>query len=85
MDNETTARPNRVVIAGKEYIPFPDGLASELNKSTRTVQRWDVARIGPPVIEIGNTRMVDPDDIPAWLLSRKRKPARLDRGRRRAA
>ena len=69
-------KPGTVVIAGKEYLTFPDGLAKELHKSPRTARRWVEKRIGPPVIQIGNFQIVDPDDLPVWLESRKRASLR---------
>src|SRR3954447_14973342 len=75
MSDDDARKCNTITLAGKEYILFPSGLAAALNRSERTIRRMHADRIGPPVIEIGNTKLIDPNDIPGWLPSLKQEPA----------
>ena len=39
--------------------------------TTRTLQRWEVAKIGPPVVRLGPKRVLYPrDGLNAWLAAR---------------
>lgn len=71
--------PTEVTIGGKRYLTYPVGFAAELGRCVRTVARWHTQRIGPPIIHMGSARLVDPDDLPAWLDSLKRQPTRRRR------
>jgi hypothetical protein len=64
--NTTADDPDTIEIAGKRYLTNR-GLAKELNKSERTIARWDALRIGPPKIKVGRLVLYDPDHIPEWL------------------
>jgi hypothetical protein len=44
-------------------------LAAELEKSTRTLDRWEELRIGPPRTVIGKDIFYRRDSVEAWLRS----------------
>jgi len=79
--NTITARDRDLIeIAGKRYMT-QTGLARQLNKSERTVARWDALRIGPPKIKVGRLTLYDPDKIPNWLAEHEAaRPIRRTRG-----
>jgi hypothetical protein len=52
-----------------------DQLAAELKNSTRTLDRWEVRRIGPPRIVIGRTILYQRDSVLEWLKSREQRNA----------
>lgn len=72
MPRDADSRADYVTIGGKPYLTYPRGLAKELARSDRTIRRMTARREGPPIIEVGNTKLVDPDDLPEWLSSLKR-------------
>jgi hypothetical protein len=46
-------------------------LATELNKTVRTLDRWYMLREGPAVTRVGNRRLYHVDDVRAWLKARR--------------
>ena len=70
-----------IKIAGREYIT-PEILAEMLGVSTRTLARWDVARIGPPKIKVGKLVLFELAKLPEWLAKREIAPVRLISKRR---
>lgn len=42
-------------------------LAAQLNKRPRTLQDWELRRIGPPIIRIGKTPYYRVDAVREWL------------------
>ena len=54
----------------------PDELAAELNKSPRTIARWDSLRIGPPKTLIGKKPYYRREAVRQWLLRQEREQAR---------
>jgi hypothetical protein len=68
-----------IVVAGERYLP-PEVLAAMIGVSTRTLQRWHVARTGPPRITLGRRNLYPEKRLPDWLASREVGP--LDRRRR---
>jgi len=57
-----------------EYLTKHE-LAAILQKSTRTLDRWDLAGDGPPKVQIGRTVLYRRQSVSAWLLSRERRRA----------
>ena len=53
-----------------------DQLAAELKNSPRTLDRWEVHRIGPPRIVIGRTIWYRRDSVLEWLKSLEQRKAR---------
>ena len=82
-DNSDPSKPQggQIVISGRRYVT-PEALAAVLGVTTRTLSRWNAARIGPPKIRIGKVILFDQDKIPDWLASRETEPVRSP-GRRR--
>lgn len=62
-----------IIITGRRYFT-KRGLARELQKSERTIARWDALRIGPPRIVVGRMVLYDVDKIPAWLARHEWEP-----------
>ena len=69
----------------------PQELAAKLRTSTRTLDRWYVARVGPPRISVAGatgkrsrTILYKLTDVTAWLDSLAVKPVGRARGRRAA-
>jgi hypothetical protein len=61
----------------------PRQLASKLNTSTRTLDRWNLLRCGPPRITINRKIFYRIAAVEAWLQSREQRPcSKLVRGRR---
>jgi DNA-binding transcriptional regulator YiaG len=76
----TLACSGEVEIAGRRYVTG-DRLAKMLNVTTRTLARWNAARIGPPKIAIGKTILYEVGKLPDWLASRETAaPIRNKRG-----
>lgn len=48
-------------------------LARMLNKSERTLYRWDVLGEGPTQTLVGKTVLYHVDDVKAWLRSQRRE------------
>jgi hypothetical protein len=53
-------------------------LAEQLDKSARTLARWEVLRIGPPVTYIGREPYYRIDAVHDWLKSRETKMVRAN-------
>jgi hypothetical protein len=77
----TLATTGEVEIAGRRYVTR-GRLAPTLNRSPRTIARWDAARIGPPKIQIGKLILYDLGKVPDWLAAHETEPVRVS-GRRR--
>jgi hypothetical protein len=77
----TLATTGEVEIAGRRY-GTRDRLAAKLNRTPRTLARWDAARIGPPKIQIGKLILYDLGKVPDWLAAHETEPVRAS-GRRR--
>ena len=54
----------------------PEQLAAELDKSVRTIARWDSLRIGPPKTVIGKKPYYRRDAVREWLLRQEQEQAR---------
>lgn len=52
------------------------GLAKELGRSERTLERWEVQRTGPPITYIGRTPYYKIESVEVWLKGLEKKPAR---------
>ena len=70
-----------IVIGNKRYWTM-GRLAKKLRKSTRTLLRWDAARIGPLRIKIGNLPLYDEEKLPSWLSAYETAPVRPQRRRK---
>jgi hypothetical protein len=68
-----------VEIAGRRYVTA-HRLAALLDVTTRTLARWNAARIGPPKISVGKTVLYDVGKLPDWLATRESAPIRSRRG-----
>ncbi len=77
----TLAATGEVTIAGRRYVTA-ERLASMLDRTPRTLSRWNAARIGPPKIKLGKLILFDLDKLPAWLASREIEPVRAADRRR---
>ncbi len=76
----TLACSGEVEIAGRHYVT-DERFTKMLNVTTRTLCRWNAARIGPPKISIGKTILYDVGKLPDWLASRETAaPIRSKRG-----
>ncbi len=51
-------------------------LARELKKSSRTLDRWEALRIGPPRVVIGRTVLYNRNSVREWLESREQRRGR---------
>jgi hypothetical protein len=51
-------------------------LAEELGTTTRTIDRWEVLRQGPPRVVIGRKVLYNRDSVRAWLQSREQRKVR---------
>ena len=67
-----------------EYLPRVK-LAEQLDKTTRTLARWEAQRIGPPITYIGREPFYRIDAVREWLKSRETKMVRKPRKAERAA
>ena len=47
-------------------------LACELNRSTKTLQRWRRERIGPPWVKVGNLILYPVNGFRVWLENHER-------------
>jgi hypothetical protein len=66
------------------YLTRPQ-LATELNRTIRTLERWEWERIGPAVTRVGKTPMYRIEAVRAWLTGLEREQVReKSRPRRRA-
>ena len=50
----------------------PEQLASQLDVTVRTLQRWEVERRGPAVTKVGKKTFYRAETVTAWLESRER-------------
>jgi len=53
-----------------------DVLASQFGKSTRTIDRWETLRMGPPRVVVGRTVLYRVDSVRQWLESREQRRTR---------
>jgi len=60
-------------------------LCAGLGISTRTLDRMEVARIGPPKTKIGKRVLYRKDSVRTWLASQEQVQARTSRRSSRAA
>ena len=51
-------------------------LAEELGTTTRTIDRWQTLRIGPPRVSVGRKVLYRRDSVRAWLQSREQRKVR---------
>lgn len=58
-------------------------LARQLGISVRTLDRWEVKRVGPPRIVIERTVLYNIDSARAWLASREQGKAQRQQPYRR--
>jgi hypothetical protein len=49
-----------------DYLPR-SALAEQLNKTIRTLERWERQRIGPPITRIGRRPFYRIDGVRNWL------------------
>jgi len=78
----SNAHSNETVLEG--YLER-DQLASELNKSARTIDRWHAMGVGPPRVLIGRKPYYKRASVLAWLERHERDPERerVQKGRSR--
>ena len=57
-----------------EYLSRNE-LAHQLEKSTRTLERWERQRIGPTVTKLGNRTLYHIDDVRTWLRAQRQEAA----------
>jgi len=55
-----------------EYFS-PEELASELLSCTKTLDRWRVLGIGPPITKIGRKTYYSRSGVAAWLQEREQR------------
>ena len=58
-----------------DYLSRPE-LAVDVDRSIRTLERWESKRIGPPVTRIGKTPYYRKDAVRDWLLNQERRTVR---------
>ena len=58
-----------------EYLSREE-LARQINRSIRTLERWESSRTGPPITRVGRTPMYRTDSVLSWLKSQEQKPKR---------
>ena len=56
----------------------PDELAEELDKSPRTIARWDSLRIGPPKTMVGKRPLYRREGVRDWLLRKEQAQTRAE-------
>jgi hypothetical protein len=66
------------------YITRSD-LAAQLNKSERTLERWGILQIGPPITWLGRQPVYKVDSVREWLKSCEQNLPRKSRERAGAA
>jgi hypothetical protein len=69
--------PNSDKAAGilSGYLTRPQ-LAAELNRTIRTLERWEWHRTGPAVTHIGKSPLYRIETVRAWLASLEREQVR---------
>jgi hypothetical protein len=55
-------------------------LARILKRNPRTLDRWDVLRIGPPIIRIGRAVYYKRSSVLAWIEANESRPLRRKAG-----
>ena len=60
-----------VILAG--YLRREE-LARQFGISTRTVDRWEAMRMGPPRIAVGRTILYNIESVREWLAIQERRP-----------
>ena len=55
-------------------------LAQLLGRNIRTLDRWDVLRIGPPIIKIGRATYYKRSSVLAWIEANESRPLRRKAG-----
>jgi phage terminase Nu1 subunit (DNA packaging protein) len=58
------------------YVDKPE-LAAQLQKSTRTLDRWDRLGIGPAKTKVGRLTLYRVDSVKDWLASQEQGPRRV--------
>jgi predicted DNA-binding transcriptional regulator AlpA len=58
-------------------------LAQQFGLSTRTIDRWEALKEGPPRVSIGRTILYNVESVREWLSTRERRS--MPRQKRRAA
>jgi len=53
-----------------------DELATQLNRTVRTLERWESSRVGPPITRMGKTPLYRKESVIDWLASQEQKPTR---------
>ena len=56
----------------------PAQLAEELDKSPRTIARWDSLRIGPPKTMVGKRPLYRREGVRDWLLRKEQAQTRAE-------
>ena len=56
----------------------PDQLAEKLDKSPRTIARWDSLRIGPPKTMCGKRPLYRREGVRDWLLRKEQAQTRAE-------
>ena len=69
-------------VIGDEYVT-PECLAKDLGRSVRTLDRWDLLRIGPPRTRVGRMILYRREAVLEWLRSRETRTPQRDAKRRR--
>jgi hypothetical protein len=73
MSHAITTDPAQQTLIG---LLKPEQLAEQLNVTKRTLQRWEVERIGPPRVVIGRQIFYRIASVDAWLISREQRRGR---------
>jgi hypothetical protein len=71
MSQTTTTDPTLLIGLLK-----PEQLAEQLNVTTRTLQRWETERIGPPRVVVGRQIFYRIASVDAWLISCEQRRGR---------
>jgi predicted DNA-binding transcriptional regulator AlpA len=58
-----------------------EDLAKELSVSPRTIDRWQMMRMGPPRVHIGRTILYSAESVREWLRSKEQTSPRATRRR----
>jgi predicted DNA-binding transcriptional regulator AlpA len=72
---------------GLEHEPILHGylrredLAKQLGVSPRTIDRWQMMRMGPPRVHIGRTILYSAESVREWLRSKEQTSPRATRRR----
>jgi predicted DNA-binding transcriptional regulator AlpA len=74
-----TTSPASVLLSG--YLRREE-LAQQFGLSTRTIDRWEALKEGPPRVSIGRTILYNVESVREWLSTREKRP--MPRRKRRA-